>query len=53
MGLIRRFYRWFRMRDEDPEQLAAARDARYQHETIKTGAYDAPGMVQGQKPPRY
>lgn len=52
MKLIRRFLRWFGMKDEDPEQLMAAQQARWEHETNKTASFDAPAGMRGRDLPR-
>lgn len=51
MGMLKRAWAWLTRRDVDPESLAAAERARFDEETLKTGAFDAPPMLQGQKWP--
>jgi hypothetical protein len=51
MRLIRRFFRWFGMKDEDPEQIMAAEEVRREHETHKTATFDSP-MMRGRDLPR-
>jgi hypothetical protein len=52
MGLIRKLVSWFRGRPVDPDELRAQQEANFDRETIRTGAFDAPPMMQGQKWPR-
>jgi hypothetical protein len=50
--MLKRAWAWLTRRGEiDPEAMDAAARARYDQETIKTGAFDAPPMLQGQKWP--
>lgn len=52
MRWLRRFFNWLNARETDPEAIEAAAKVKFDHETIKTGAFDAPPMMQGQKWPR-
>ena len=50
--LIQKLKSWLEPEPPDPDELRAAQEANFDRETIKTGAFDAPPMLQGQKWPR-
>ena len=50
MKLVKRFLRWLRMKDEDPEQLALAQEARRAHESDKMATFGSSNM-RGRKLP--
>jgi hypothetical protein len=52
VSVIRKLLAKFKRREIDPDELAASREANFDRETIKTGAFDAPPMMQGTKWPR-
>lgn len=52
MKLLDKLVAMFRRRELDPDELEASREANFDRETIKTGAFDAPQMMQGMKWPR-
>ncbi len=49
MKLFRRIRAWLRGKPVDPAALQAAQEAEYDRETLKTGALEAPPMMQGEK----